>query len=106
MTLPPEAVNPISALTGTPFFPVTGVTFSGPPGAGAAGAAADSGEPDGTAEGGPEATQAACAGPPTSSRQPASTKGATTSNDTIAGSERRIPIILSPVLAFRGHILP
>ncbi|WP_244945223.1 hypothetical protein [Couchioplanes caeruleus] len=48
----------------------------------------------------------ACAGRPASSPHPASAKGATTSNDTTAGSERRIPIIPSPVLAFCGHILP
>src|SRR5690349_21377504 len=97
VTLPPETVKPISALTGTSFLPVAGVTVSET-------AEAPPVWPDSTTpeEGRPEEaegaapTQAACAGLSSSPLQAASASGVTTTNATTATSERRMPTILDP----------
>nr|BFE76123.1 hypothetical protein GCM10020092_094240 [Actinoplanes digitatis] len=97
VTLPPETVKPISALIGTSFLPVAGVTLSDS----APAVEADSGTTpaDGGACEAPAPTQAAVGSSP--SPQAASASGVTTANATTATTERRMLTILCPVLTFR-----
>jgi hypothetical protein len=103
-SFPPPTFTPISALIGTFLLPFAGLSLivadDVPP------PAPDSvGAPE-TGADGALLTHAAAALSSPPPLHAVNASGAITANATTATSERRTPLILIPVLTFRGHILP